>query len=155
MSGLLSCFIGTPRASRLRFPKEFDEVLSVLSALSLDGAMRLVWILGVESGFKGDLANARRRRDMSAAASIVDAGFVRLQALLRTASHGSGTKSGAPASSLLVNALRRMLEDGATEGDRHFAHTCIEVILPPQSWKKSGRRHPAVGQLPLLFEDTK
>jgi len=153
MAVLLSRFNDGPKLSQLRFPPEFGAVLSVLASLSIDGAMRLIWILGVESGRKGDLANARRRREISAAASIIDTGFTHLRTLILQASVRPGNDPSISPSKLLINALRRMCDDGATAGDRRLAQTCIEVILPSRSKRKRRSSDAGNNQLPLLFED--
>lgn len=151
MAVLLSNAMNNGCSSRLKYPDGFEPALNILSALSLDGIMRLVWILGTESDTGVGIGYGRRRRSVSDAALILDAGLLKLQALLNNFSMSGGITTDIAPSALLLNALRRMAEDGVTERDRHFAQSCLEVVLGTVSRRKNRFHQDSKVQLSLSF----
>ena len=137
----------------LKYPAEYKATISVLSVLSLDGVMRLIWVLGVGGDSARGIGMGRKRRSIAETALIINAGFLKLQALLWDISTPLYSETREPVTKLLIHALRRMVDDGATEGDRHFAQTCIDAVLfgHPHSGGKSRRK--TADQLSLSFDE--
>ncbi len=128
-------------------PPDWGQVLGVLSALSVDGVMRLIWMLGISQDVDAGLARGRRRPNYAEAALIVERGIDHLLALLQhvgTGRLGAGARVG-----LLLKALERMKEDGATAGDRRFAASIIESLFQPRRARRPGNDEK---QLALALE---
>ncbi len=123
------------------------QVFRALSALSIDGAMRLIWTLGIPQDADAGLARSRRRPNCAEAALIVERGVDHLLDLLQRV--GAGHLGTGARVSLLLKALERMKEDGATAGDRQFAASIIESLFRP---RRSHRPSNDEKQLALALE---
>jgi len=118
------------RCSFPDLPADCWSILGVLSVLSTDGVMRLIWMLGTAQGRNVGLASGRRRASLAEAAAIIEAGIDHLLALLQRI--GAGEAGAGARTGLLLRALERMKEDGATEGDCRFAASVVESLFRPR-----------------------